>query len=227
MSHGHVKTYLEPYRDPSGLGFTLTPLRPGDRPAQRQLTIVAVCWNFVDDHALFINGAGLVVPSWHNRDALAELLRSRTRLQEFGKVMGAGQFALKPGELKALEGSGRLKPWLVHYLDEPTGYLDDGEAWAAYVEADQAAERTFLEQSRAAAVEIGRGRRADVALPEPATPTADGTGNDTELHQQLEQRRTELDAWRRDELAKERQIAAWLRGEVGGPPLLALMQGAA
>lgn len=47
------------------------------------------------------------------------------------------------------------------------------------------------------------------------------------LHEQLEQHRADLEAWRREELAKGAQIAAYLRGDVGDPPLLALMKGAA
>lgn len=119
--------HLEPYRDPSGLGFALITEYTGSRPPCRQRTIVAVGWNFTEDRALFVNGAGLVVPSWHNRDALAPLLRRHTVRQAFGRVIGDGQFALKPAELKALEGSGRLKPWLVHYLPQPAGYLDDAD----------------------------------------------------------------------------------------------------
>lgn len=219
--------HLEPYRDPSGLGFALIAEHTGPRPPCRQRTVIAVCWNFTEDRALFVNGAGLVVPSWHNRDALAPLLRRHSVRQEFGRVVGEGQFALKPAELKALESSGRLKPWLVHYLREPAGYLDDAGTWAAYVEADQAAERDAFSQSHAAAVELGQRHEAGVELPWPAALAVGGDDYDATLRQQLEQSRADLDAWRHDELTKGAQIASYLRGDVGDPPLLALMKGAA
>lgn len=219
--------HLEPYRDPSGLGFALITEHTGSRPPCRQRTIVAVGWNFTEDRALFVNGAGLVVPSWHNRDALAPLLRRHTVRQAFGRVIGDGQFALKPAELKALENSRRLKPWLVHYLREPAGYLDDAATWEAFVEADQVAERDAFTRNHDAAVELGQRCRAGVELPWPAALAAGSADYDAALHQQLEQHRTELEAWRADELAKGTQIAAYLRGAVGDPPLLALMKGAA
>jgi hypothetical protein len=219
--------HLEPYCDPSGLGFALITESTGSRPPCRQRAIVAVCWNFTEDRALFINGAGLVVPSWHSRFALARLLLRHAVRQDFGRVAGDGQFAIKPAELKTLEDSGRLKPWLVHYLKEPEGYLDDGDTWAAYVEADQDAERTAFGQSHSAAVDLGQRNKSGVALPWLEALTAEGAGYDAALHQQLEQSRFELEAWRHDELVKERLIAAWLSGDAGGPPLLALMKGAA
>ncbi|HGP1327323.1 TPA: hypothetical protein ACLF26_005044 [Pseudomonas aeruginosa] len=219
--------HLEPYRDPSGLGFALITEYTGSRPPCRQRTIVAVGWNFTEDRALFVNGAGLVVPSWHNRDALAPLLRRHTVRQAFGRVIGDGQFALKPAELKALEGSGRLKPWLVHYLPQPAGYLDDADPWTAYVAADLEAERDAFARNHAAAVELGQRCRAGVELPWSAAPVAGGADYNAMLHEQLEQHRADLEAWRREELAKGAQIAAYLRGDVGDPPLLALMKGAA
>lgn len=220
MSRTHAEHLLEPYRDPSGLGFSLNLHRPGCWPARRQLTLVAVCWNFAEDRALFINAAGLVVPSWHNRDVLAKLLRSRTLRQEFGRVIGDGQFAIKSAELKAIENSGRIKPWLVHYLDTPASYLDDSSAWAAYVECDLQAERDAFARSNEAVAEL---RRRGVAFAQHSA----GDTYDAELRQVLERRRAEIDSRRTKDLADEARIAAWLRGDVGGPPLLAMMQGAA
>lgn len=218
--------YLEPYRDPYGLGFALS-ARASSQPPCRQRTIVAVIFSAADEQAQFVNGAGLVVPAKFNLDTLAPLLRRHAVRQEFGRVFGEGQFALKPAALKALESSGRLKSWVAHWLPAPAGYLDDAGAWATYVEGEQAAERDAFAKNHAAAVELGRHRGGGVELPWSAALAAEPAAYDAALHQQLEQRRAELDAWRRDELAKSVQLAAWLRGNMGGPPLLAMMKGAA
>lgn len=226
MSLSH-SLHLEPYRDPYGLGFALIPERANNHPPCRQRTVVAVIFSAVDEQAQFVNGAGLVVPAKFNLDTLAPLLRRHAVRQEFGRVFGGGQFALKPAALRALESSGRLKSWVAHWLPEPAGYLDDADTWAAYVEAEQVAERDAFARNHAAAVELGQRRVGSVELPWTAALAADPAAYDAALHQQLEQRRAELDAWRRDELAKGVQLAAWLRGDVGDPPLLALMKGAA
>ena len=219
--------HLEPYRDPYGLGFALITDRQSSRPPCRQRAIVAVMFSAVDGDAQFVNGAGLAVPAKFNLDTLAPLLRRHAVRQEFGRVFGQGQFAIKPAALKVLESSGRLKSWVVHWLPEPAGYLDDAGSWATHIEVDQADERDAFARSIAAAVELGQQRSGGVELPWPAAKAADPTAYDAALRQQLEQRRAELDAWRRDELAKSAQLAAWLRGNVGDPPLLALMKGSA
>lgn len=226
MSLSH-SLHLEPYRDPYGLGFALIPERTSDHPPCRQRTIVAVMFSAVDEQAQFVNGAGLVVPAKFNLDTLAPLLCRHAVRQEFGRVFGEGQFALKPAVLNALESSGRLKSWVAHWLPEPAGYLDDASAWATYVEVEQAAERDAFVRNHAAAVEQGQRRVGGVELPWSAALATDPAAYDAALDQQLEQRCAELDAWRRDELAKGAQLAAWLRGNVGDPPLLALMKGAA
>lgn len=222
MSLSH-SLHLEPYRDPYGLGFALIPESSSGLLPCRQRTIVAVMFSAVDEQAQFVNGSGLAVPAKFNLDTLAPLLRRHAVRQEFGRVFGEGQFALKPAALNALESSGRLKSWVAHWLPEPAGYLDDAVTWAAYVEADQQAERSAFANNHDAVAELRQRRVSGVELPWYADPAA----YDAALHQQLEQRRAELDAWRRDELAKGAQLAAWLRGNVGDPPLLALMKGAA
>lgn len=213
--------YPEPYRDPYGVGFDLSIERSNSRPPCPQRAIVAVMVSVVEEDARFVNAARLAVPAKFNLDTLAPLLRRHSVRQEFGRVLGEGQFAFKPAELRALESSGRIKSWVVHWLPEPAGYLDDADTWAAYVEADQVEERKAFANNHDAVAEL-RQRRADV------TPWyADRAAYDAALLKQLEERRAELDAWRRDELAKSAQIAAWLRGTAGDPPLLALMKGAA
>ena len=219
--------HLEPYRDPYGLGFALITDSQSSRPPCRQRTIVAVMFSAIDGEAQFVNGAGLAVPAKFNLDTLAPLLSRHAVRQEFGRVFGQGQFAIKPAALKVLESSGRLKSWVVHWLPDPAGYLDDAGSWATHIEVDQDAERDAFARSIAAAVELGQQRAGGVELPWPAAKAADPTAYDAALRQQLEQRRAELDAWRRDELAKSAQLAAWLRGNVGDPPLLALMKGSA
>ena len=222
MSLSH-SLYMEPYRDPYGLGFALIPERTCSHPPCRQRAIVVVMFSAVDEQAQFVNGAGLVVPAKFNLDTLAPLLHRHAVRQEFGRVFGEGQFSLKPAVLKALESSGRLKSWVAHWLPEPAGYLDDAATWAAYVEADQQAERSAFANNHDAVAELRQRRVRGVELPGYADPAA----YDAALHQQLKQRRAELDAWRRDELAKSVQLAAWLRGNVGDPPLLAMMKEAA
>ena len=220
MSHSRPH-FPEPYRDPYGVGFGLSIERSSSCPPCRQRTIVAVMFSVVDEEARFVNGAGLVVPAKFNLDTLAPLLRRHSVRQEFSRVFGEGQFAFKPAELKALESSGRIKSWVVHWLPEPAGYLDGADTWAAYVEADQAEERKAFANNHDAVAEL-RQRRADV------TPWyADPAAYEAALLKQLERRGDELDTWRRDELAKATQIAAWLRGTAGDPPLLALMKGVA
>ena len=226
MSLSH-SLHLEPYRDPYGLGFALIPESSSGLLPCRQRTIVAVMFSAVDEQAQFVNGSGLAVPAKFNLDTLAPLLRRHAVRQEFGRVFGEGQFALKPAVLNALESSGRLKSWVAHWLPEPAGYLDDASAWATYVEVEQAAERDAFVRNHAAAVELGQMRVGGVELPWSAALAADPAAYDAALHQQLEQRLAELDTCRRDELAKGAQLAAWLRGNVGDPPLLALMKGAA
>lgn len=226
MSLSH-SFHLEPYRDPYGLGFALTPESRSDLLPCRQRTIVAVMFSAVDEQAQFVNGAGLVVPAKYNLDTLAPLLRRHAVRQEFGRVFGEGQFALKPAALKALESSGRLKSWVVHWLPEPAGYLDDAGAWEAFVEVEQATERDAFARNHVDAVERGQRSIGGVELPWSASLAADPAAYDTALRQQLEQRRAELDAGRGEKLAEAAQLAAWLRGNVGDPPLLALMKGAA
>lgn len=150
--------HLEPYRDPYGLGFALIPEGRSDLLPCRQRTIVVVMFSTVDEQAQFVNGAGLVVPAKFNLDTLAPLMRRHAVRQEFGRVFGEGQFALKPAALKALESSGRLKSWVAHWLPEPAGYLDDAGAWATYIEVEQAAERDAFARNHAAAVELGQMR---------------------------------------------------------------------
>ena len=50
---------------------------------------------------------------------------------------------------------------------------------------------------------------------------------ENEIIQGVQQRREELEKQRRFWLAEDARINAWLRGDCGHPPLLALMQGAA
>ena len=88
--------YPEPYRDPYGVGFGLSIEHSSSQPPCRQRTIVAVMFSAVDEEARFLNGAGLVVPAKFNLDTLAPLLRRHAMRQEFSRVFGEGQFALKP-----------------------------------------------------------------------------------------------------------------------------------
>lgn len=218
MSSTWAQHLQEPYRDPSGLGFAIYPEKREGFPLRRQTTVVGVCWNFAEDRAYFFNGAGFVVPSWHNRDALAALLRRRTVRQEFGRVIGEGQFSIKQAELNAMQSTGRIKPWIVHWLAEQVAWLDDVDAWAAYVEADQEAERRAFAQSYEAAADL-RARGLNVA-------EAGDSRYELALRNQLDESRAELESARAEALAADARITAWLRGVASEPPLLAMMQAA-
>lgn len=202
------------YFDPSGQGFTLAQPPGITTPPSRQRLIVAVCWNQADDRAFFINGAGLVVPSEHNRYELAPLLLRRGVRTEYGVVIGQGLFAMKAAELKTLESSGRLKQWVTVHLAQPCGWLDDAATWSAHLAKDLDEERRAVTSSHAAAHEL---RLRHASIEEQSQGLEDVT------RRAVAQRRAELESWRSDTLAADARLGAWLRGEVGAPPLLAAM----
>lgn len=215
------------YFDPSGQGFALAQPPGITTPPSRQRLIVAVCWNQADDRAFFINGAGLAVPSEHNRYELAPLLWRRAVRIEYGVVIGQGQFAMKAAELKTLKDSGRFKQWITVHLEQPRGWLDDPAAWAAYLAADLDAEQAGVMSGRRVAEELSS-RCQGIALPfDQGHPSAPRMEAHDAIRQAVEERRAERENWRRNALAADARLGAWLRGEVGAPPLLALMEGKA
>lgn len=194
-----------PYFDPTNMGFRMA--RPYELN-RRALTIAAVCWHPLERAAVFVNADGLALPLEVHPYDVIDLLRYAVRV-EYGKVIGDGQFAMKPAELKALESSGRIKPWVVYHLPQPTGYANDAAAWAEFVAADLETESKAATESHAEAARLNR------------SPTA------CEVQAAVNHRQAELNELRRQWIASDARINAWLRGDVGEPPLLALTKGAA
>lgn len=222
------RPFAGPYFDPTGLGFGLVLRHHDGAPCRQQLTITTICWNCAEDRALFVNAAGLVVPSEHDRYELAELLRTRTAELQYGAVVGDGQFAMKPTERNALASSGRIRQWVLYRLEQPAPYLDDEAAWAAWLETELDAERKAAAKSQLAEQGLQRSfSQRGVELPWSGVAGTGEADQETCEHQSVETRRAALTAVRAKSLAEDVRIAAWLRGDVGDPPLLALMKGAA
>ncbi len=213
-----------PYFDPTNMGFRMASPYEINR---RALTIAAVCWNPLERKAVFINADGLALPLEVHPYEVVDLLRHVVRT-EFGKVIGDGQFAMKPAEIKALEASGRIKPWVVYHLPQPHGYVNDAATWAEHVETELEAERQAASASHAAATQLQRSPGAcGVALPGAKSLPAEAHDLASEVQAAVERRQVELNDRRRQLLASDARINAWLRGDLGDPPLLTLMKGAA
>lgn len=212
------------YFDPTRLGF---------RPARsheinrRALTIAAVCWNPLERLAVFVNADGLALPLEVHPYEVVDLLQHAVRI-EYGKVVGDGQFAMKPAELKALEASGRIRQWMVYHLQQPAGYVNDAATWREFVADDLEGERKAATDNHAVEARLQRSQgAAGVELPWADVPPVAVSDLDSHVRRAVERRQAELEEMRRQWLASDARISAWLRGDVGDPPLLALMKGAA
>lgn len=197
--------------DTYSLGFRFP--WPGQQgPLLRNGSIVAVCWD--GDDAQFVNAAGLVVPCKAGDVLRSQLTRASHR--EFGKIVGDGQFAMKPHVLKATENAGTLRKWvLYHFSLCDCLFYDDSAAWDAY-EQRELAELDRHYQQRIASLEEYRQSQGKFASRGP---------NDIELLEQ--ERRQALTAdqdrlanQRRQALEQDQQLGAWLSGELPTPPLL-------
>lgn len=223
MNHNRPP-FSGPYFDPTGLGF----YRPRDDLSlhRRALSIMAICWNPTEREALFVNAAGHCVPLEPHPYELASAL-SRPARVEYGRVIGDGQFAMKPAALKALESSGRIRQWIVYWLWQPAGYADDEEVWAAHLARELEAASNRARATYAESLRFFSSQTADVSLlgidANQHTPPA----LESEILQEVQQRRDELEKQRRSWLVEDARINAWLRGDCGHPPMLAIMQGAA
>ena len=152
-----------PYFDPTGLGFQpakLTGL------AWRAFTIVTICFDPHEREALFINADGYAVPLEPHPYELSRLLE-RAIAREYGRVCGAGQFAMKHGRISALQSSGQLKRWVVYHLEQPAHYANEPAAWHAYVESDLAEEGRAVEATAETIAHLVR-----VPWPEKPAPCA-------------------------------------------------------
>lgn len=176
----------------------------------RNRTIVAVCWDGED--AQFVNAAGLVVPCRPGDLLRSQLARASDR--EFGMVIGDGQFAMKPHVLKSMEGAGTLRKWVLYRftLGEFSLFYDDAAAWAAHEQAEIAelSPGYFLEMAE---VERQLQRRQRRDLPTPVEL-------EERRQKAIAERLAELREQRRQALEQDRQLGAWLRGELPAPPLL-------
>lgn len=223
MKHSRAP-FKGPYFDPTRMGFRMACPYELNR---RALTIVAVCWNPLERATVFVNADGLALPLEVHPYDVVDLLQHAVRA-EYGKVIGDGQFAMRPAELKALEASGKIKQWVVYHLPQPTGYVNDAATWAEFVAVDLEAERKAATESHAAATRRQRSPGAcGVELPWAESPQAEVRDLEGEVQAVTERRQAELNELRRQWLASDARINAWLRGDVGDPPLLALMKGAA
>lgn len=176
----------------------------------RNRTIVAVCWDGED--AQFVNAAGLVVPCRPGDLLRSQLARASDR--EFGMVIGDGQFAMKPHVLKSMEGAGTLRKWVLYRftLGEFCLFYDDAAAWAAHEQAEIAElSPGYLLEMAEVERQLQRRQRRDLPTP-------------VELEERrqkaIAERLAELREQRRQALEQDRQLGAWLRGELPAPPLL-------
>lgn len=209
--------------DTYSLGFRF-PWPGSQGPLLRNGTIVTVCWD--GDEAQFVNAAGLVVPCKAGDVLRSQLTRASHR--EFGKIVGDGQFAMKPHVLKSMESAGTLRKWvLYHFRLCDCWFYDDAAAWDTHVQADLAelspeyfreiaeVERKLKQHQQ----RFNDGQCIDEfvpALPDQPTPEAL-----EELRQQeIAKRRAELHEQRQKALEQDQQLHAWLRGELPMPPLL-------
>ncbi|MDP3845525.1 MAG: hypothetical protein Q8R10_03770 [Pseudomonas sp.] len=224
-----------PYCDHAALGFT--PPHPAVMN-WRARSIVTVCCSPLDrEDAIFLNAAGYAVPLEPHPYELRHLL-ARAVSREYGFLEGLGQFALKPARVSGMASSGQLKRWIIYHLAQPNGYANDPAVWAAHVARELEEERRVIEAGHPALVELYNilhrrqlaEQTSEIALPWPAQaqPQAiEAPDLERNLREGLAARRDELAEHYRQEKAKDDAVAAWLRGDVGEPPLLALMQGAA
>ncbi|SEJ33226.1 hypothetical protein SAMN04244579_03960 [Azotobacter beijerinckii] len=203
-----------PFDDRYGLGFDF-PGRPG--PRGRHRTITAVSWDGSSRDAQFVNGAGQAVPC-EPQDGLPTVLARASR-REYGVIVGAGQFAKPAATLKAWESAGRLRKWVTYHFDlgEFSLYFDDSAAWDAY-EQRQLAELDRHYREQIAGLE-------EYCKSNPSwssTQAAEIERLERERRQALIHDQRHLADLRQKGIEQDRQLAAWLRGELPEPPLLRL-----
>lgn len=214
-----------PFLDSYGLGFDF-PGRPG--PRGRHRTIAAVSWDGSSRDAQFVNGAGLAVPC-EPLDGLPAVLAHAKR-REYGVIAGDGLFAKSAATLKAWESSGLLRKWVTYHFDlgEFGLYFDDSAAWEAHVQADIAelSPGYFLEMAEFDRKQLQRRCFDSAQSLDDLTPSLPDLPTSAELEERRQQaiaeRLADLHEQRRQALEQDRQLGAWLRGELPEPPLLRL-----
>lgn len=211
-----------PFRDTYGLGFQF-PHQHTAGPLPRSRTIAAVSWD--GDEAQFVNAAGLAVPCTPLLDLPTTLTRASRR--EYGTLIGDGQFAKPAHVRKAMEGAGTLRKWVTYYFEpgEQRFYCDDAGAWEAHVQQESAylspaymreiaeTERQILSQQQRQRLGIDA-----FELPLPDLPSPEEL--EQRRQQNIAKERARLDQRRSAMLEQDKQLNAWLRGELQMPPLL-------
>lgn len=221
--------FAEPFFDPYRIGFALY---RSDKPNWRQRTIAGVSWDGRAREAYFFNPDGLVLPLEPHPWNLPPLLGQYVVRQEFAHVEGVGLFAMRPAQLKAMT-SARLGDWVTYWLvGSDAHYANEADTWAEHTDARAVQAREDVEWTAK--------HQSDRFWPESLRWWSGMDDADrAEFHQQRadhvkqlqseaeqESRSNSADDYAR-QCAYDKRINAWLRGEAGGPPLLALMQGAA
>lgn len=221
--------FAEPFFDPYRIGFSL--YRP-DKTSWRQRTIAGVSWDGRAREAYFFNPDGLVLPLEPHPWKLPPLLGQYAVRQEFAHVEGIGLFAMKPAQMKAMT-SARLGDWVTYWLvASDARYANEADTWAGHTEARAAQAREDVEWTTK--------HQADQFWPEHLRWRCgmDEAARAVLLQQRaayVKQLQSEAEQASRSNSAEDyarqcaydKRLNAWLRGEAGGPPLLALMQGAA
>jgi len=196
---------------------------PGPQgPLLRNATIVAVCWD--GETAQCVNAAGLAVPC--KAGDLLPLQLSRACRKEFSTIIGDGQFSMKAHTIKSLESAGTLRKWVLYHFDMGDCFFyDDAAAWEAHEKRD-ISELLPVHFQEAAAVEAQLLRRqhfnSDQCMAAAHAPAALPTPEQLEARRQqaIAERQAELQEQRRRALEQDRELGAWLRGELPAPPLL-------
>jgi hypothetical protein len=214
-----------PYRDRYGIGFRLAFAYAAAPARMRHATIAAVSWDGEED-AQFVNAAGLVVPC-QPLDGLPELLRRASR-KEFCKIIGDGQFAKSEHVRRALEGAGTLRKWVTYHFDLPETcfFYDDTAAWEAHEKSDIAelSPRYFQQMGELEAQLLRRQHFNSEQCLDAVAPVPAALSTPEQLEERRQQaiaeRLAELQEQRRRALEQDRELGAWLRGELPAPPLL-------
>lgn len=226
----HRQPFATPYFDAYQVGFAL-PAGPASAATGlnwRQRTIAGVSWNGQEQQALFFNPDRQALPLEAHPYELPRLLARVTTRREFAAIVSDGQFAMPVAQQKAMTAKMRGQ-WVTYwFIDADTVYGNTAEVFADYTEA-----RSSQVRDDVASTLNGM---ADRFWPESLRWSPDAEAGLVEARQAYcvqQQGEAEQDERVRcaeqhaKQVAYDKRVGEWLRGEAGGPPLLALMQGEA
>lgn len=208
-----------PLFDPTGLG--LASHDPQGR-AWRQRHLAGISHNETENVLIAFNADGLAMPLEFDRYALPRLL-SRAVKHEFGVARGNGRYGLTDPRYRFMLGPDGLKNWITYWFAEPdTGYANDKKVF------DRGAEREILELTECRKFEnlsrcpvMGREFLQYSSAQEKQAAFDKSTAEikrDINEHAAAEYQK---------QIERERDLAAWLKGERLKPKPLAAMQAAA